>query len=40
VPSNRERNGRYHLVEVKVVPPKGLPPLRAHWRTGYYAPTE
>src|SRR5436190_6142028 len=40
VPSNTERNGKYHLVEVKVVPPKGLPPVRAHWRTGYYAPTE
>ena len=40
VPSNRERNGRYHLVEVKIVPPKGLPPVRAHWRTGYYAPTD
>jgi Ca-activated chloride channel family protein len=40
VPSNRERNGRYHVVEVKIVPPKGLPPVKAHWRTGYYAPTE
>ena len=40
VPSNNERNGRYHLVEVKIVAPKGLPPVRAHWRTGYYAPTE
>jgi Ca-activated chloride channel family protein len=40
VPSNRERNGRYHQVEVRIVAPKGLPPLRAHWRTGYYAPTE
>jgi len=40
VPSNRERNGRFHLVEVKIVPPKGLPPVKAHWRTGYYAPTE
>jgi VWFA-related protein len=40
VPSNTERNGKYHLVEVKVVPPKGLPPVKAHWRTGYYAPTE
>lgn len=40
VPSNRERNGRYHLVEVKIVPPKGLPPVKAHWRTGYYAPAE
>ncbi|MGH9648281.1 MAG: VWA domain-containing protein [Bryobacteraceae bacterium] len=40
VPSNRERNGLYHLIEVKIVPPKGLPPVRAHWRTGYYAPTQ
>jgi Ca-activated chloride channel family protein len=40
VPNNAERNGRYHLVEVKIVAPKGLPPVRAHWRTGYYAPTE
>ena len=40
VPSNAERNGRYHLLEVKIVPPKGLPPVKAHWRTGYYAPSE
>ncbi|HEV8414439.1 MAG TPA: VWA domain-containing protein [Bryobacteraceae bacterium] len=40
VPSNRERNGRYHPIEVKIVPPKGLGQVRAHWRTGYYAPTE
>jgi VWFA-related protein len=40
VPSNTERNGRFHLIEVKIVPPKGLPPVKAHWRTGYYAPTE
>jgi hypothetical protein len=40
VPTNRERNGRYHQVEVRIVAPKGLPPVRAHWRTGYYAPTE
>jgi VWFA-related protein len=40
VPSNRERNGRYHQVEVRIVAPKGLPSVRAHWRTGYYAPTE
>ncbi len=40
VPTNTERNGKYHVVEVKIIPPKGLPPVRAHWRTGYYAPTE
>jgi len=40
VPRNAERNGRYHMVDVKIVPPKGLPPVKAHWRTGYYAPTD
>ncbi|MCU1335326.1 MAG: von Willebrand factor, type [Bryobacterales bacterium] len=40
VPINTERNGRYHQVDVKIVAPKGLPPVKAHWRTGYYAPAE
>ena len=35
-----QRDGRYHKVEVKVVPPRGLPKLNAHWRTGYFAPAE
>ncbi len=39
-PSDGQRDGRYHRVEVKVIPPRGLPPLRAHWRLGYYAPAE
>lgn len=33
------RDGKYHKIEVKVVPPRGLPRLLAHWRKGYYAPT-
>jgi len=33
-------NGRYHKVRVEVVAPFGLPPLRASWRSGYYAPSE
>jgi Ca-activated chloride channel homolog len=37
-PTHRERDGRYHRVQVKVVAPRGLPPLRASWRMGYYAP--
>lgn len=37
-PTNQERDGRYHRVDVRVVPPRGLPKLNAHWRTGYYAP--
>jgi VWFA-related protein len=39
-PTDRQRDGRYHRVQVKVVPPHGLPPLRAYWRLGYYAPAE
>ena len=37
-PTDRQRDGRYHRVTVKLVPPKGLPPLKAYWRLGYYAP--
>lgn len=37
-PTDQQRDGRYHHVRVQVVPPRGLPPLRAYWRTGYYAP--
>jgi VWFA-related protein len=36
-PSNATRDGKYHRVEVRIVPPRGLPKLRAHWRTGYFA---
>ncbi len=39
-PENRVRDGRYHRVLVQVVPPRGLPKLRAHWRLGYFAPAE
>jgi Ca-activated chloride channel homolog len=39
-PTDPQRDGRYHHVQVKVVPPHGLPALRAYWRLGYYAPTK
>jgi len=39
-PKNQERNGKYRRVQVKLVQPRGLPPLRAFWRLGYYAPTQ
>jgi len=38
-PIDQQRDGRYHHVQVKLVPPKGLPPLKAYWRLGYYAPS-
>lgn len=39
-PQNQERDGKYRRVEVKLNQPRGLPPLRAFWRHGYYAPSE
>jgi Ca-activated chloride channel family protein len=37
---NQQRDGKYHRIQVVVVPPRGLRQLRAHWRTGYNAPME
>jgi Ca-activated chloride channel family protein len=37
---NQQRDGRYHHVQVQILPPPGLPKLTAIWRTGYYAPAE
>ena len=37
-PKNQDHNGKYRRVEVKVSQPRGLPPLKVHWRLGYYAP--
>jgi Ca-activated chloride channel family protein len=36
-PSNKEKDGKYRTVEVKVKGPDGLPALKVRWRTGYYA---
>jgi VWFA-related protein len=39
-PANPARDGKYHTLQVKIVPPKGLPALRPYFRRGYYAPTQ
>jgi Ca-activated chloride channel family protein len=39
-PKNTARDGTYRKVEVKLVQPRGLPPLKAIYRTGYFAPTQ
>jgi Ca-activated chloride channel family protein len=39
-PTDPARDGRYHHIAVKLDAPRGLPKLQAHWRTGYYAPSE
>lgn len=39
-PKNRERDGKYRRVQVKLNQPRGLPPLKAFFRLGYYAPSQ
>ena len=39
-PSKIVRDGKWRKIKVKLLPPKGLPPLRVYARTGYYAPEE
>jgi len=39
-PLNQQRDGKYRRVKVKLIQPRGLPPLRAFWRLGYYAPSQ
>lgn len=39
-PKNPSRDGKWRKIKVKLLPPKGLPPLRVYAKTGYYAPTE
>jgi Ca-activated chloride channel family protein len=39
-PTKITRDGKWRKIKVKLLPPKGLPPLRVYARTGYYAPAE
>jgi Ca-activated chloride channel homolog len=39
-PKNQTRDGKYRHVTVRLVQPRGLPPLKAFFRLGYYAPTQ
>jgi Ca-activated chloride channel family protein len=39
-PSNKNRDGKYRKVQVKLDQPKALPALKARWRLGYYAPND
>ena len=39
-PSNRAHDGKWHKIKVKLLPPKGLPPLHVYNKTGYYAPSQ
>ncbi|HUJ95812.1 MAG TPA: VWA domain-containing protein [Terriglobales bacterium] len=39
-PKNVAHDGKWRKIKVKLIPPKGLPPLRVYAKTGYYAPTQ
>ena len=39
-PSDAKRSGAWRKIKVKLVPPKGLPPLTVYAKTGYRAPTD
>jgi len=39
-PTNSASDGKWHKLRVKLVPPKGLPPLRVYAKAGYYANSE
>ena len=39
-PQNAPHDGKWHKIKVKLLPPKGLPPLYTFARQGYYAPSD
>jgi Ca-activated chloride channel family protein len=39
-PKNPGHDGKWHKIKVKLLPPKGLPPLHVYARTWYYASTQ
>ena len=39
-PTNAAHDGKWRKIRVKLIPPKGLPELIPHFKTGYYAPSQ
>ena len=39
-PRNPGHDGKWHKIKVKLLPPRGLPPLHVYAKTGYYAATQ
>ena len=39
-PNNPVHDGKWRKIKVKLIPPKGLPPLHVYAKTGYYAPAQ
>ncbi|MBZ5568557.1 MAG: VWA domain-containing protein [Acidobacteriia bacterium] len=40
VPQHKPKDGKWHKIRVKLLPPKGLPSLSIHAKRGYYAAQE
>jgi len=39
-PKNPGHDGKWHKIKVKLLPPKGLPPLHVYSKSGYYAASQ
>lgn len=39
-PTNSKRDGKWRKIQVKLAPPRGLPPLHLYNKSGYYAPLQ
>ena len=39
IPTNQKKNGKWRRIRVALSRIRGMPPLRAHYRLGYYAPS-
>ncbi|HUK88012.1 MAG TPA: VWA domain-containing protein, partial [Terriglobales bacterium] len=39
-PASAPKDGKWHKIKVRLLPPKGLPPLHVYAKTGYYAPSQ
>lgn len=39
-PANKNRDGKWRKIKIKLRPPRGLPPLNVYHKTGYYAPVQ
>ena len=39
-PNNDSRDGKWRKIQVKLAPPRGLPPLQLFNKSGYYAPQQ
>ena len=39
-PTNPQHDGKWRKIQVRLLPPRGLPPLQLYNKAGYYAPQD